>query len=59
MHPWFAEEHIVRCIHVYDQKLIEVLYFTEVGLDGNFPQLSLFSLIEPDDRVGVFKMVNR
>lgn len=31
MHPWFAEEHIVICIRIYDQKLIEVL----IG-DGDF-----------------------
>lgn len=35
-HPWSAEEHIIRCIHIYNQKLLNVLYFTEERLDDNF-----------------------
>lgn len=40
MHPWSNDEHIVRSIHVYDQKLVKVLYFAEPRLDGTFPQWS-------------------
>lgn len=44
-----AKEHIRRCIHIYGQKLIEVLYLTKEELDGDFPQWPLFVLIKAFD----------
>lgn len=47
MHPMSIEEHIVRCSHVYNQLLVQVLYITEAGLDGDFfPMASI-----PFDRI--------
>lgn len=38
MHPYSFEESSIGHVDIYNQKIIEILYINEMGLDSDFVQ---------------------
>lgn len=51
VHSWSYEEHIVGCIHVFYQELVEILYLTKASLDSDLFSRPFFAFIKSLDFV--------